>query len=1297
MLLKINAFCFSFVLLTSLVRAQPEFVENKGQWPSQVLFKTELGAGTMWTEQQGLTYQIFDPAELQRMHVSEQAPVLDGLHGHAYKILFVGALDAAGVGREKKPQYHNYYLSNNPEQHAANCGVYERAQLQHVYAGIDVQVYAAGGHLKYDWIVQPGSDPRTIRLQIDGAEWSLKKSTEGIEVCIETSLQKIIEKQPVAYQIIGGRMVDVECNYVMREGMLSYAVGTYNHDYTLVIDPEVAFSTFIGSPANSWGFTACDDSQGNLIAGAAVFANNYPTTTGAFYTQFNSASTNHIDIGLSKFSQDGTQLLYSTYIGGDMQETPHSVVVDSQDRIILFGVTGSANYPTQPGAYQFDFVGGPYLSMSSFFTSTHPNGTDLFVTKFDSNGALLASTFIGGTDNDGLLNIDQLFYNYGDTFRGEVNVDASDNVYVSTVTRSQDFPVTSGAFGGGLCDGVLFKLSPSLNSLMRSIYVGGNGSDACYVVELNDAGQIIIAGGTQSSNFPLVPATAADATWNGETDGFIALLNPTTFAVQGGTFVGTSVYDQVYFAQSDNSGNIYAYGQTEGDMPITAGLYGQPNSGQFISKFNPQLSAMLWNTTVGTSSGAIDISPTAFMVSDCEQIYFSGWGGDVNTNFCSGNIGDCYATQSTTFGLPITSDAFQSVTDGSDFYLGVLQPNASGLLYGSYLGGPESNEHVDGGTSRFDKNGSVYHAVCAGCQNNDDFPTTPGAWSNTNESTGCNLAVFRFDLSAIQAQVEIDGPDQVCVGETVAFNNLTIGATTYQWNFGDGTTSDLMEPDHQYTDGGLYTIELIGSDNALCVTSDTATVQVEVIPNVEPTVQDSAVICVGENTQLQASGSANLHWLANSSLSALNVPNPVATPATTTTYYVVDENVCYAETLSVVVEVSSVDISISNDTTLCVGQSTQLEASGGATYLWSPATYLNDATLAAPSCAPLASIDYSVTVTNEHGCVDQTTLSISVFDTAPGGQAYTDVTLCEGESVQLMALAGSAWSWSPAFSLNNSAVQAPMASPADTTRYSVAITNACGQGVDEVIVNVIHPRVEASDGGSICTGDSIAASATGASTYAWRPAASASPNDGATVILTPTSTTTFEVTGTDAFNCNSTDTVLVFVYPTADIEAGPDAYFNAPDSVRLYGNALGFQCYWWPSDGLSCDSCEQPMASPIIPTVYHLAIVDDFGCVNDDSVYVQPYYPVYVPNAFTPNDDGINDVFMVRGNDITGFHLMIFNRWGLLVFESFDITKPWVGDAVDAYYAPNDVYNWVLEFDSLDRTTLLKGHVTLAR
>jgi gliding motility-associated-like protein len=325
------------------------------------------------------------------------------------------------------------------------------------------------------------------------------------------------------------------------------------------------------------------------------------------------------------------------------------------------------------------------------------------------------------------------------------------------------------------------------------------------------------------------------------------------------------------------------------------------------------------------------------------------------------------------------------------------------------------------------------------------------------------------------------------------------------------------------------------------------------------------------------------------------------------------------------------------------------------------------------------------------------TVSVIVFDNVPGGQNYAPLNVCEGDEVQLTAEPGNAWSWSPPNDLNSPVVQSPVAAPFDTTQYVVQITNSCGVGFDTVWVNVIHPALQVFGGGSICLGDTISAWATGAVTYTWSPALWATPSSGSATILSPESSTEFEVTGVDAFNCIATENVQVNVYPRAEIDAGPDAYFDFPDSVMLFGNALGFECYWWPSEGLGCDTCVQTLASPAVPTTYHLAIVDDFGCVNDDTVYVRPYFPLYVPNTFTPNDDGVNDVFLVSGMKATGFHLVIYDRWGMTVFESFDQEKPWTGDAGGGYYAPNDVYNWIVEFDSRERRTKLVGHVVLAR
>jgi gliding motility-associated-like protein len=411
----------------------------------------------------------------------------------------------------------------------------------------------------------------------------------------------------------------------------------------------------------------------------------------------------------------------------------------------------------------------------------------------------------------------------------------------------------------------------------------------------------------------------------------------------------------------------------------------------------------------------------------------------------------------------------------------------------------------------------------------------------------------------------------------------------------------------------------------------------------------------------------------------------------------VDENECDAETLSVVVEVSVINTSASNDTSLCVGQSADLFAAGGLSYVWSPADFLDDAAVAMPTATPTESIDYTVTITNQDGCSNEEVVSILVFEEIPGGQNYPALTICEGEQVQLQAEPGSAWSWFPSQLLSSSVVQQPIATPNDTTQFVVQITNSCGVGFDSVSVYVIHPSVEAFGGGSICLGDSIAAWASGALSYVWSPSAWASPANESLVYLSPENTTTFEVTGVDEFNCLATASVTVSVYPRAEIDAGPDGYFDYPDSVMLFGNAMGFDCYWWPSEGLSCDTCEVTWASPIEPTTYHLAIVDDFGCVNDDTVFVRPFFPLFVPNTFTPNDDGINDVFRVTGMPVTGFHLVIFDRWGMNVFESYDMAIPWTGDGGSGYYAPNDVYNWVLEFDSLDRRSKLQGHVVLAR
>lgn len=1275
-----------------MIYSQISFIQNKGQWPGQVKYKAEIPGGNFWVQTNGFAYELFDSTLFNPDHKPSILP-------ETTQTLFFlqqleGAQLAEAVKADQLPGYFNYYLGNDSANWSTGVQRFQNINFQAVYPGIDLRLLGKSKAIKYQFELAPHADVNQISWHYHDS-LQLELDTSG-NLISHHLLGRIYESRPFAFQQVNGHFIEVFCNYVLEGNHMRFQLGEYDPDFPLIIDPEIAFSSFIGSSANNFGFTACDDLNGNLVSGASVFANNYPTTANAYSTTFNPTAGNYFDVAISKFDATGSALLYSTYIGGLHQETPHSVVVDNLDRIVVFGVTGSNDYPTTLGSYQPIFSGGAPLMMSTFFTSGHPDGCDFFISKFNASGTLAASTFLGDASNDGLNYANELFYNYGDAFRGEVNVDANNNIFIGSCVRGNaDLagPSSQSNYGGGDSDGYIAKLNPSLSMLLWSTYIGGNGADAVYALEFANDGTILVAGGTQSQNFPFCSG-GEDSNWNGATDGFILRIDPGNFNVTSGTFVGTGQYDQVYFLQTDLNDNIYCLGQTAGNMAITPGLYGQPNSGQFIRKYNPTLSTLNWNTTIGTGSGEIDISPTAFLVSDCNQIYFSGWGGHTNSLTCPALT--CLAYNSTTNNLPITADAFQSTTDGSDFYLAVLNASATQLVYGSFLGGSSSAEHVDGGTSRFDKSGSVYQAVCAGCQNNDDFPTTPGAWSSTNNSFGCNLAVFRFDLGQLEAIANVQGPSEICVGSPAQFTNGTQNASDFIWNFGDGFTSTAFEPSHVFDQVGNVSVSMIASDINDCYVSDTATVNLQIIDFVPPTLASVNPICAGESVNLNATGSSNLVWLNNATLSNINGNTAVGAPLTSTTYYVSDFNLCGSDTVGVYVNVIIPVAEAGPDHTICIGESQPLSASGGTSYQWQASPSLSSLNTANTVATPTVDEQFFVTITTAEGCAATDSCFVFVEQTVPGGVVYPTIQLCLGESVILESEEGISYQWSPSIGLNATNIQNPTASPNNSITYNVAITNACGAGNSEVSINVIELNVVASEGGTVCLGEYYPIEASGADFYSWLPYSSVvNPSASSTLANAPFSQWV-TVIGTDVNGCADTDSLYMNILPLPEVDAGPDQYFDYPGNTQLFGNTFGLEYNWFPSTGLSCTDCAYPTAIPSSPTWYFLTTTNSTGCVGIDSVYVRPYFPIYVPNAVTPNGDGLNDVFLVVGENLTGFHLQIFDRWGLLIFESNNPNEPWLG-GYKGYFVPNDVYTWKLSFDSLERRQELIGHVTVIR
>lgn len=1268
-----------------------EFIQNKGQWAEPFLYKAPLPGGELYLEKGRLVYTFWDvqkkTAVLDAMHHPDgEGRVTDALvNAHGLYINFLNSSAAPGItGSDAYSHYYNYFQSPDRQRWQGGVQAYRKVNYHHLYPGIDLDFYTQDRQLKYDFVLSPGAEVQHIRLQYEGAE---RMWIEDGRLRVKTSVNEWIEQKPFAYQLINGEKRAVTCNYRLQKNVVSFELGEYDHSLPLVIDPALIFSTYSGSQKDNWGFTATYDGQGNMYGGGIVLGGNaYPSQPGSFQLNFGGGI---YDVLICKFNSTGNNLLYYTYLGGDKGEAPFSLVCNAQNELYVLGVTGSSGFPVTAGAFQTTFGGGTSVGVFALSGNDYPAGSDLFVTKLREDGtALIGSTFVGGTRNDGINGNGLLAHNYADQFRGEIIVNNNDQCYIVSSTSSLDFPLVSPAQGSlqGAQDAVVCRFNPTLTAQLFSTYLGGTGTEAGYSVQLNSSGQVYVSGGTTSSNFPTTPGAMKPA-FGGQVDGFLARLSPGGNAILNATYLGTSDYDQSYAVQLDNNEDVYVVGQTTGAYPISAGVYSNPNSGQFIHKLNPSLTTTLFSTVFGRGvPGQIDIVPTAFLVDVCDHIYVAGWGGAVNAGHGGGN----------TQGLPVTPNAFQSTTDGSDFYLIVLDNNASGLLYGTFFGGGVSDEHVDGGTSRFDKNGIVYEAVCAGCGGHDDFPTTPGAWSNTNNSSNCNLGVFKFDVSDFTAIIDPQSPTTICVNGSVTLHNASTGGFPHVWDFGDGTTSTQQTVTHTYTQPGTYVVYLTVTAPNACVTSDQDSVIITVEEPPQLVIQVPPVLCPGTTVQLDASGGTTYQWDATPYLNNLTIPNPIANPPVTTDFYLTATNLCGSDRDTVTVTVIDFQITVSNDDTICNGSSIQLNATGGITYAWNNAASLNNPNIQNPVATPTVTTNYIVTVTDANGCTLTDTVRIQV-DNFPNANAGPDHTICEGDAQQLNGSGGTSYSWSPNLYLSNASIANPIATPAQTISYVLGATNTCGTDYDTVRITVISVHPNGSPDTTICPGTSVMLWASGGSSYAWSPANLVDQPANDTANTAPTVPTEYIVQITDTNGCSTNDTIFVNLFPEQIIDLGPDVLIPFGHNHQLFANGNGTYT-WTPDSFLTCTDCPNPVVvQPTHSMTYTLIVTDANGCQFSDSINIFVEGTLYVPNTFTPNRDNINTIFRAYGVDIATFTMRIFNRWGEEIFVTEVLTNGWDG-TYRGSPCPLGVYVWKIDYTEVSgKEGKLIGHVNLLR
>jgi gliding motility-associated-like protein len=1383
-----------------------EFIPNQGQWEGDFAYQVKLlDGGTMFMEATTFTFLYYEEAKRSWLHHNNCASAAlaegaisdpnnycenDKIKHHVYKMKFVGANpNAIQTAHQPKDFYYNYILGDNPQNWKSKIHPFQKIEYKDFYTGIDLVVYSQDNGLKYDYIVHPNANPDQIKVEYEGLE-KIGIDTRG-NLLLKTSFNTITEFAPFVYQIVEGQKRQIAAKYVMEgnQQVLIKITGKYNKQLPLIIDPALVASTYSGSTADNWGYTATYDRQGNMYAGGMAVSGGYPTTVGAYDVTFNGGNTGSgsqaTDIVISKFSGDGRNLLWSTYIGGNNNELPHSLLVDDDDQLVMYGTTGSSNFPITTGP---SFAGGVNVLCGQ--SVRYPNGSDIVLLKLNATGsALVNSRFFGGSGNDGLntTGSNNLEFNYGDYARGDIEFASNGDVVLASCSFSSTLPGTAGRFqpnnSGGL-DAIVVRFSGDLSTLQWATFYGGSGNDAAYDIEIEGNGNLIIAGGTQSSNFPGM--NGLNSTFQGgSADGYLARLNSSGTAGLNGTYLGTNEYDQAFFVDTDQFGFVYTYGHTVGQYPVLA-TWSRNLAPQFIHKLSNNMSNTIYSTVFGrenyVNQNRVNLSPTAFLVDKCENVYCMGWGGTSNTTWnnnagTTGNMGE-WGTG--------TGSIFNTNGD-SDFYLFVLEKDANDALFASRLGESDNAffgtgaDHVDGGTSRFDPDGFVYHAVCASCGGSDGFPTSAGAYSSQNRSSNCNLAVFKieFDLSPINTEIGLD-TETGCAPLTVNFENLTnkpfVPGMTIIWDFGDGTTAvDIEDPTHTFTDPGTYQIQLVVTDPAQCNTSDTA--QFELVVSESGAVADFSMdvsnICTnGEVTFTNNSLNTNSYvWLyGDGNTSTTNASTHTYTYAGTGPYTVsliaVDGTPCATnDTLTQVIAGGCCPIfqSVSFTNEICDlnngSMTVNVENSGVAPYDYSldggvnfilndfnaianftdlnSGTYeivvrdannceidttitlsnsgqSNIVTFNEVSCNPADTGTMELDLFNQFGCdsfVTVITTLIDAFDiivnletcnpaevgvvtetftTTLGCDSivttstilvefFSDtihVSTCDpgqiGTAIDSFTTAQGCDSiMTTITTLSPSQIDTIYSITCNTDDVGITENTFLNQfGCDSTIVEVTTLSTFSLDSITIvnadCNGDN--------GTLEIFVSGENPPLQMEVTNIFGTTTTlnsspanlaagNYTLTVSDASECAATTSFTILSDSALQVEVIPDnASIFEGEFIELTAIPPDGLFQWSPPDFLTCFDCPTTTANPE-ESIFYIITRSLDGCVATDTVFIEVKEPNgFIPSAFTPNGDGLNDVLLVIDEFVKELNFFrVYNRWGKLLFETSNLQEGWDG------------------------------------
>lgn len=816
-------------ILTKLAQIAPPIIQNQGQLSQDEVkyYVTSPGKSVYFTKD-GITMDLFkieelkaDPQSKDRNEYSRETK-----RGVIVKLTFEGSKKAIIKGEDPRATRIHYLIGNDSNKWRKGINTYREVVYEGIYPGIDLRYKSTTGQLKYQFEVSEGADPGVISISIAGIDGLILDDTGNL--IIKTAMGDMQDIKPYTYQEINGKKVEIASGFqITGNSQYSFKLGSYNKDYPLIIDPGIAWSTFLGGELADRGLGVVVDIEGNVIVtGYTYSATDFPIANGLYPSyQLNK------DVFVTKFTPDGSTFVYSTYLGGAGSEEAHDIAVDRSGNIYLSGYTNSASFSAgttrigsggmwdvfiaklspdgseliystflgdgqneQGHTLEIDGAGNAYVTgytesltfpSGANHTQFGPRGSrDVFLAKLSPDGStLLYSASFGGTGDDDshdlVINTDGNIFVIGhastadfptttgpayagneDVFVLKLNVagdaidysrflggtgdeeghglgiDAAGNAFITGYTTDASFLTGANRLGpgGGSFDAFVVKLSPDGSSILFSTILGGSDEEMGHDLAVDGVGYIYIVGDTLSGDFP-VSADAFDTTHGGNSqkDTYITKLSPDGANIIYSTFIGGSALDEAHDIALDNSGNVYITGWTSSasDFPLTAGIPDNTFGGTteaFVMKFRLNEPLPLFYST-----------------------FIGGYGSDESNAIAVDRHGNIYITGgSTSANFPTTPGAYDTQLgendSGRDVFISKLNADASELIYSTFIGGrkPEYISHFSKAIA-VDESENVF---VAGRTNSDDFPVTPGAHDSILGTGGNGQDAFIAKLSA---------------------------------------------------------------------------------------------------------------------------------------------------------------------------------------------------------------------------------------------------------------------------------------------------------------------------------------------------------------------------------------------------------------------------------------------------------------------------------------------------------------------------------------------------------------------